>query len=205
LHRIARDSEQVNNQYAVEKYDAKKEHEWVKAHILVGTKTNVIVSARITRSEGADSPQYKPMVTEANNNGFNIEEIEADKAYSSRDNHEIAEAVGATPYIPFKSNATGRPKGSPVWQKMYHFFMYNRDEFLAHYHKRSNVETTIMMVKTKLGEKLKSKKFIAQKNELLCKFIAHNIIVLIHEMHELGIKPDFDSCTSTSMIALNIS
>ena len=80
-----------------------------------------------------------------------------------------------------------------MWQKMYHFFMYNRDEFLAHYHKRSNVETTIMMVKTKLGEKLKSKNFIAQKNELLCKFIAHNIIVLIHEMHELGIPPDFDS------------
>ncbi len=181
------------NQYAVEKYDAKKEHEWVKAHILTGTQTNVIVSARITRSEGADSPQYKPMVTEADNNGFNIEEIEADKAYSSRNNHDIADAVGATPYISFKTNATGRPKGSPMWQKMYHFFMYNRDEFLAHYHKRSNVETTIMMVKTKLGEKLKSKNFIAQKNELLCKFIAHNIIVLIHEMHELGIPPDFDS------------
>ena len=62
---------------------------------------------------------------------------------------------------------------------------------LAHYHKRSNVETTIMMVKTKLGDKLKSKNFIAQKNELLCKFIAHNIIVLIHEMHEFGINPDF--------------
>jgi transposase len=135
------------------------------------------------------------MVTEADNNGFNIEEIEADKAYSSRNNHDIADAVGATPYISFKKNATGRPKGSPMWQKMYHFFMYNRDEFLAHYHKRSNVETTIMMVKTKLGEKLKSKKFIAQKNELLCKFIAHNIIVLIHEMHELGIKPNFDLCS----------
>jgi hypothetical protein len=51
------------------------------------------------------------------------------------------------------------------------------------------------MLKTKFGDKLKSKNFIAQKNELLCKAIAHNIVVLIHEMHELGIEPDF--CTQT--------
>jgi hypothetical protein len=47
------------------------------------------------------------------------------------------------------------------------------------------------MIKMKFGDKLKSKNFIAQKNELLCKLIAHNIVVLIHEMFELGIKPDF--------------
>ena len=74
---------------------------------------------------------------------------------------------------------------------MYHYFMMNREDFMEHYHKRSNVETTFMMVKTKFGDKLKSKKWTAQKNELLCKLIAHNIVVVIHEMHELGIKPDF--------------
>ena len=49
------------------------------------------------------------------------------------------------------------------------------------------------MVKAKFGEKLKSKNFTAQKNELLCKFIAHNIVVLIHEMYELGVKVDFQT------------
>jgi len=43
----------------------------------------------------------------------------------------------------------------------------------------------------KFGDKLKSKGFTAQKNELLCKLVAHNIVVLIHEIHELGIKPQF--------------
>ena len=57
-----------------------------------------------------------------------------------------------------------------------------------------------MMVKAKFGDKLKSKKWTAQKNELLCKLIAHNIVVLIHEMHALGIKPDFDSCSLGSTI-----
>ena len=28
-------------------------------------------------------------------------------------------------------------------------------------------------------------------NEVPCKILAHNIVVLIHEMHELGIEPEF--------------
>jgi transposase len=179
------------NQYGVEKYGTNKEHKWVKAHILTGTKTNIIASARITEGDANDSPYFKPMVEEAHENGFNIEEIEADKGYLSRKNYDFADEIGATAYIPFKSNATGKSKGSRVWNKMYHYFMMNKEEFMKHYHQRSNVETTFMMVKTKFGDKLKSKNWIAQKNELLCKLIAHNIVVVIHEMYELGINPDF--------------
>jgi hypothetical protein len=29
------------------------------------------------------------------------------------------------------------------------------------------------------------------KNKILCKFLCHNLVVLIHEMHELGIDPVF--------------
>jgi len=178
-------------QYFVEKYGAMKKHKWVKAHILVGTKTNVIASARVLEENSADSPQFKPMVTEAHGNGFNIEKITADMGYSSRDNYNTAKRIGAKAYIPFKKNATGKARGSYVWKKMYHFFQFNREEFMEHYHQRSNVETAFMMVKAKFGDKLKSKNFMAQQNELLCKLIAHNIVVLIHEMFELGVMPEF--------------
>lgn len=182
------------DQYGVEKYGTKKEHRWVKANILTIVKTNVIASARITEGDAGDSPQYEPMVKEAHESGFDIKEIDAGMAYSSRANYNLADEIGANAYIPFKSNATGRLRGSRVWNKMYHYFQMNREEFMGHYHLRSNVESTIMMVKAKFGDKLKSKNWTAQKNELLCKLIAHNIVVLIHEMHELGIKPDFTSC-----------
>jgi len=178
-------------EYCRQKHRERKYHRWVKAHILVGAKTNIIASAIITQEDGADSPQFKPLVNDAHTNGFEIKEIPADKAYSSRDNHDIADGIGATAYIPFKSNATGKSRGSMIWSKAYHYFMFKREEFLEHYHKRSNVETAFMMIKSKFGEKLKSKNWIAQQNELLCKLITHNIVVLIHEMHELGIKPDF--------------
>jgi transposase len=180
-------------QYAVEKYRSARRHKWIKAHVLVGTKTNVIASARITDENASDYPQFEPMVMEAHQNGFDIREIPADKGYSSRANYEIAESIGATAYIPFRSNATGRSKGSYIWRKMYHFFQFNKEEFLEHYHKRSNAESAFKMVKMKFGDKLKSKNPKAQENELLCKLIAHNIVVLIHEMYELGIDPNFCS------------
>jgi transposase len=182
-------------QYATEKYGSARKHKWVKSHILVGTRTNVIVSARITGENRADCPQFEPMVMEAHKNGFDIREITADMGYSSRANYDLAETIGATAYIPFKSNATGRSRGSYIWKKMYHFFQFNKEEFMRHYHKRSNAESTLNMVKMKFGDKLKSKNFRAQQNELLCKFIAHNLVVLIHEMYELGLIPNFCSQT----------
>ncbi|MDD1777480.1 MAG: transposase [Candidatus Helarchaeota archaeon] len=179
------------NQYAIEKYGMRKHHKWMKGHILVGTKTNVIASARITDEFGADIKQFEPMVMEAHQSGFEMQEIVADKAYSSRDCYHIARDVGATAYIPFKKNTRGKAEGSILWSKMFRYFQFRREEFLEHYHKRSNVESVFMMVKAKFGDRLKSKNPTAQENELLCKFIAHNIVVLIHEVHELGIAPHF--------------
>ena len=155
-----------------------------------GVKTNIVTSIEITGENGADSPQFKPLVKTTAEN-FNIREISADKAYSSRDNYEAVNAIGGTAYIPFKNHATGKTRGSPIWKKMYHYFQLNKDEFMEHYHKRSNVESTNAAIKRKFGETLKSKNQIAQVNELLAKIIAYNLTVVIHEMYENGISPDF--------------
>ena len=74
---------------------------------------------------------------------------------------------------------------------MFHYFNYRRDEFLAHYHQRSNVESTVMMIKTKFGDGLRSKCDEASRNEVLCKVLCHNICCLISAIYELGIQPTF--------------
>ena len=38
-----------------------------------------------------------------------------------------------------------------------------------------------------------SKTDVAMVNETLCKILCHNLVVLIHEMYELGIDPAFSS------------
>ena len=73
---------------------------------------------------------------------------------------------------------------------MYHLFMFNHEEFMEHYHKRSNCETVFHMIKSKFRDDIRSKNAIAQKNEILLKVLCHNICVLIQEINELGIEAD---------------
>ena len=175
-----------------------KYREWVKCHFMTGVKSNIVTSVKITTAFNADSPQLAGLVDKTAEN-FDMEEVSADKAYSGRDNMDTIAENGAMPYIPFKKHAVAKPRGSIIWKKMYHYFMLNNDDFMAHYHKRSNVESTVFMIKSKFGDFVRSKDWTAQVNETLCKVIAHNIVVVIHEMRNLGISPDF--CTNSQNAA----
>ena len=166
---------------------------WVKTHLMCGVKTNIVTAALATTHESADTKQL-PHLLERTAATFSIDEVSADKAYASKRNLREIEAVGAIPYIPFKSYSTGsqgKRRYDSLWAKMWHFYSFNRDEFNAHYHKRSNVETTMAMIKTKFGASVKSKTGKAQVNEVLCKVLCHNICVLIQSFYELGIETDF--------------
>ena len=96
---------------------------------------------------------------------------------------------GATGFIPFRNWTTGAVGG--LFAKAFHFFSLHREEFLTHYHKRSNVETAVMMIKSKFGDSVRSKTEVAMRNEVLCKILCHNICCLISAMYELGIEPKF--------------
>ena len=100
------------------------------------------------------------------------------------------ESVGGMPFIPFKSN-TLEPTEAGAWARMYHLFTYRREEYTAHYHKRSNIETAYSIIKGKFGSALRSKSDTGQINEALCKILCDNICVLIQAMHALKIHPIF--------------
>jgi transposase len=176
--------------YCEKKHNTKKEHKWIKAHLICGTNTNVVCDAIIDEN-GADCPKLIPLVQNTIDMGFRPQEISADKAYLSRDNMAFINSVNAVPFIPFKTNSIGKPMGNRVWRDMWLYFQLRQEEFLKHYHLRSNIESTNMAIKAKLGDSVKSKNFVAQKNELLCKLIAYNITVLIGAMYELKIEARF--------------
>jgi hypothetical protein len=74
---------------------------------------------------------------------------------------------------------------------MYHYYHLRREDFLSHYHRRSNAESAFSMVKAKFREHVRSRTETAMKNEVLAKFLAHNLCV-VHQSHlELGIETDF--------------
>lgn len=70
-------------------------------------------------------------------------------------------------YVPFKINSI--ENDSPAWRRTWGLFMYRQDEFLAHYHKRSNVESTFSAIKRKFGGAVRAKRFTAQVNEILAR------------------------------------
>jgi transposase len=176
------------------------QHDWVKVHIMCGVKTNIVTAVEIRGREQADSPMLPPLL-DTTKRHFAISEVSADKGYLSYNNaHHITKA-GAVPFIAFKNNSgpgdgvqRGRGKVQ-AWSEMYHYFMFKRSEFLQHYHKRSNVESTFSMMKRKFGDSVRSKTDTGMVNEVLCKVLCHNLVVLIHEMFELGIEPIF--CTES--------
>lgn len=170
-----------------------EQKKFLKVHIASGVRTNIITSIEVTEGTSHDSPEFEDLVEDTAEH-FEIREVSADKAYSSKANLETAKKHGAVPFIPFKENTTGNSDGSKIWTEMYDYFQNHRSEFEQHYHKRSNAETGFSMLKRKFGVQLRNKKPVSQRNEILVKCLAHNILVLIQTAHTLGVQPDFDSC-----------
>ena len=161
---------------------------WIKTHIACGTRTNVVTAVRILDKDAGDSPQFIPLVKETQR-GFEIDEVCADKAYASLENFEAVASIGGQAFISFKANATGKAGGA--FEKAFHYFKLNEEEYMKRYHMRSNVETTFSAIKRKFGDSVMSKTDAAMVNEVLCKILCHNLTCLIQEQETLGISPVF--------------
>lgn len=167
-----------------------KSREWRKVHAMAGVRTHIVTAVEVSPQSANDAP-FLPGLAMTTAASFDVREISADKGYLTKNNAEVIEKMGATPFIPFKSNSVEPTDSDSAWARMYHLFAYRRAEFLTHYHKRSNVETVFAMMKAKFGDNLLSKTEGAQTNEVLAKVVAHNLCVLIQAFHELGVDPSF--------------
>jgi hypothetical protein len=115
---------------------------------MIGTRTNIVTGVEVTGSNVNDSPVL-PDLLNASAKRFTMERVSADKGYLSNSNVDAIVAHGAEPFIPFKSNSRygvmpdASRRKSDVWHKMFHYYRFRKDEFLRHYHRRSNVETDV--------------------------------------------------------------
>jgi transposase len=74
---------------------------------------------------------------------------------------------------------------------MHAMFVLREEAFMASYGSRSNVESTFSAIKRRFGGSVRSKTLTAQTNEILCKILCHNLAMLVHAMHKLGIAAPF--------------
>ena len=161
---------------------------FVKAHAMVGVRTNIVTSVDATPGNINDYPILSELLGSTARR-FDVARVSADKGYSGRSNVEAIRAAGAVPFVAFKSNAKAGPPSA--WRDSFDSFRNDPDGFYRLYHKRSNVETTFSMIKAKFGGFVRSKTPVAQRNEVLCKVLAHNLCVLVQAFYELGVEPRF--------------
>lgn len=109
-------------------------------------KINVITAVDISGRTVHDSRLFAPLLKTTADH-FQLSEVSADKAYLSREILDAVERAGATPYVPFKTSTVVPKDNGSIWSKMYHLFMFNREIYLEHFHKRSNVESAFSMIK----------------------------------------------------------
>jgi len=162
---------------------------YLKGHISVGTRTNVVCSAEVTCGNFSDVRQAPKLLEPLK--CHNPKEISADKAYSAKSVFKIIESLGAMPLVPFKSNANPGEDAPEIWLRMFRYFTNHREEFNKRYHRRSNVETTFSMIKRNFGEFLRYQNYTSQRNELMVKFICHNICCLNMQIFNHSLDVDF--------------
>ena len=172
-----------------EKYGRERSgKDWVKVHLCVGVKTGVVTGAAIYDRDANDCP-ILPELVRAMAQQFNVKEVSADKGYLSAENVEAIVAAGGAPFIAPKSNTTGGVGG--LFERMFHYYQYRHEEFLAHYHKRSNVESVFSSIKRKFGDNVRSRSDTAKVNEALAKLVCNNLCAVILSQCELGIEAEF--------------
>lgn len=177
----------------------RKWQKWRKCHVMAGTSTHVVTSVEVTEWTSGDSLEFGGLV-KSTAERFDVHTVCADKAYLGNANLTLVDEIGAVAYVPFKSNSRLK-KGGEAWKRLWHYFHAHKEDFLRNYHQRSNVETTFSMLKRKFGGFVRAKTDVAQTNEILLKVLVHNIVVLCHEIRELGIEPKFWAPTDTTEAA----
>ena len=166
-----------------------KRRDYIKLHAMCGVRTNIITGIETTEGTASDKPYLKQLV-EGTARYFEVSQVSADGGYTSAENFRAVVLAGGIPYIAFhKTNTLDADYKSTIWKDMLHLYKSRHPQFVDRYYQRNNVEATFHSLKSKFGDRLRSKSLRGQFNEALCKALCHNLCVLIHSIYELGIDP----------------
>jgi len=58
-------------------------HEWLKMLVACGVRTHVVTGVELTSARTHDAPYFKPLLEQTAKAGFKMQEVSADKGYTS--------------------------------------------------------------------------------------------------------------------------
>jgi len=192
---VAVDSTGISDSYGKKRWvEVRTEHQehkkYIKLHIICATNSNIICSAIITEGNANDNPKLPELLAQMQK--FKPKELCADSGYLSKLNVQTCKEKGIIPYIMPKKNTGARLIGLGAWGSMIRLFKEHEIVFRSHYHQRSNVESCFNALKQRFFGFVRAKGKIGQVNEILCKVICLNSVLLSQAVLIFPeIRPDF--------------
>ncbi len=165
--------------------------DYLKLHIVIDADTLVILHFTITGWSGSDSREFMRLINDLPRLG----KVAADKAYSSRAHCQAVADKGGTPYLCFKTNSTGRAKGSPAWKLSFKAYTTDPEAWMGEYHIRSVVEAVFASIKRCWGSEIRDRKGWHKRRTIAIKTVAYNVkrALLVERAEELQV-PLWVSC-----------
>ena len=190
------------------KSDRRLVRDWAGLHLMCGCRSGVVTAVEVCVHGPGNEHQYLRGLLETTMQQFVVRRVLADAQYHSYENVLAVHRLGAILMSPPKRGNTGKgdrvtTEAAGVWQLLHHFYKYRRTAFNRYYRKRRMVESVFSAIKRRFGEHVRSKKAAGIVNEVLCKILAYNIVLVIKTMYDAGLEPDF--CSEPTLQAVRAS
>ena len=150
---------------------AGERNRFMQTNVCAEVRRRLIVAVKLRRKQRNENIDVPYLMEHSKQ--LKITAFLADKAYDSRKNHERAEKYGAEFIAPIKNRERSRIYG-------YKRRMLSRKFPSEIYRQRVIIESIFSAVKRRFGHQLYARRFHAQKNELLFRFIAYNAEKLVN-------------------------
>lgn len=147
----------------------------LKVSIAIDTKTKKILSLRLRSKKAHDIRDTKYLLK---NLPSKPKKLVADKGYDAEWVHEFCHNNGIEACIPIRR--WGKPRFGNFGLRMKSSKRFNK----RIYHRREMVESVFSAIKRKFGASVNSVKFSAQRAEMYCRAITHNILGYILRLFE---------------------
>ena len=149
----------------------------LKVSIAVDTKTKKILAIRLRSKKSHDIRDAKYLIKRIKKKPV---KIVADKGYDANWLHQYCHNLSITSVIPARDYGANKihrynTKHRKLAQRDFNYRTYNRREM---------AESVFSAIKRKFGASLSSTKFSAQRAEMYCRAIAHNIFLFLLGLFE---------------------
>lgn len=151
---------------------AGERNQFMQTNVAAEVRRRLIIAVKLRRKRRNENIDV-PYLMEQSSKQLKITAFLGDKGFDSRKNHELAEKYDSKFIAPIKSRERRRIYG-------YQRKKLSKDFPSEIYHQRVIIESIFSAVKRRFGHELYSRKFNAQKNELLFRFIAYNSEKLVN-------------------------